>query len=112
MEHNLIPPFILCQVTGILLNDVLKIHYQNPFKEEHCILHHETGLSIKLTLDCVLSVFDIRAPTVEDLLNGVCIRITLEGVIWDPYDPLYSLMEVAMIDIGGDILAPKYVEKY
>ena len=63
---NLITPFILRQATGIILKDVPKIHCQDPTKEDHCILHHEIGLSIKLILDGVFSIFDTRAPTVED----------------------------------------------
>ena len=49
--------------------------------------------------------------TIEDLNDGVCVGITLEGITWDPYNLPYSLMEKAMMDIDGDILAPKYVDK-
>ena len=80
-------------------------------KDDHLILHHDTGLSIKLTLDRILSLFDIIAPAVEIFCNGVCVGITLEGATWDPYDPLYSMMETELIDINGIILAPKYIHK-
>ena len=77
LEHNLIPPFILRQATGIILNNIPKTHCQDPSKEDHCT----------------------RAPTVEDLRDRV---VTL-----NLYDPSYSLMEETMIDIDGDILVPK-----
>ena len=41
----------------------------------------------------------------------MCVDITPEGATWDPYDPSYSLIEEALIDINGGILVHKYVDK-
>lgn len=57
MEHNVIPLFIVRHATGIILNDIPKIYCSNLRKEDHCISHNETGLSIKLTLDGMFYIY-------------------------------------------------------
>ena len=58
-----------------MLNDESKIHCQNPTKEDHCILHHNTNLSIKLELEGFFSIFDTRKSNVQDFQEGVCVEI-------------------------------------
>ena len=43
MDHNLIPPFMLREM-GVTVNDVLKIHKEDPTVDDHAITFAETDL--------------------------------------------------------------------
>jgi hypothetical protein len=47
MKHNLLPPFILRQA-GMVVNEVPKIHVNEPTIEDHSISFPETGFRIPL----------------------------------------------------------------
>ena len=49
MHHNLIPPFIM-RAGGVTVNDVLKIHCDDPTIDDHCILFPNAELCIPLQL--------------------------------------------------------------
>ena len=56
MEINLIPPFILREA-GLILNDIPKIHCDEPSVEDHSLYDEESGLRIPFTLNGTISVY-------------------------------------------------------
>ena len=68
MEHNLIPPFMLREM-GVTVNDVPKIHKEDPTVDDHAITFVEMGFRIPLSLWGIFSYFSTSKPTHDDLLN-------------------------------------------
>ena len=56
MEHNLIPPFMIREM-GVTVNDVPKIHKEDPTVDGHAITFVETGFRIPLSLWGIFSYF-------------------------------------------------------
>ena len=56
MDHNLILPFMLREM-GVTVNDVPKIHKEDPTVDDHAILFAETGFRITLSLWGYLFLF-------------------------------------------------------
>ena len=62
MDHNLIPPFIM--ISGdIIIDDVPKIHCEDPAVEDNCILFDQSDQRTPLQLNDVISYFHARVPT-------------------------------------------------
>ena len=68
MEHNLIPPFMLREM-GVTVNDIPKIHKEDPTVDDHAITFVEMGFRIPLSLWGIFSYFPTSKPTHDDLLN-------------------------------------------
>ena len=50
MPHNLIPPFIMCKA-GVVVNDIPKIHVDNPGIEDHTLYFPNDDVRIQLRLN-------------------------------------------------------------
>ena len=61
MEHNLIPPFIMI-ASGVIVDDVSKIHYKNPVVDDNRISFDHSNLRITLHLNDVFSYFHTIVP--------------------------------------------------
>ena len=68
MENNLIPLFTLREM-GVTVNDVPKIHKEDPTVDNHAIAFAETGFRIPLSLWGIFSYFLTSKPTHDNLLN-------------------------------------------
>jgi hypothetical protein len=64
-ENNLIPPFIMRQ-GGVIVNDVPKIHCNDPSIDDHCITFLTCELRIPLQLVGVFSYFHTRKPLSQE----------------------------------------------
>ena len=62
MQHNLIPPFILREV-GLIVNDVPKIHIDNPVKADHSIYFPKDKIRIALLLRGIFFGFVSSKPS-------------------------------------------------
>ena len=62
MYINLIPSFVLIEA-GFILNDMPKIHCEDPSVEEHSLFDLKTGLRITFTLNVTFSMFETRSLT-------------------------------------------------
>eukprot|EP00957_Ditylum_brightwellii_P173218 13186541-Ditylum_brightwellii.AAC.1 len=62
MKDNLIPPFIMREVS-IEVNNVPKIQVGNPSKRGHSIYFKETGFCIPMALWGTISYFPSSKPT-------------------------------------------------
>ena len=103
MEINLIPPFIL-RAGGVIVNDIPKIHCDNPLTTDHCISFRSHELVIPLQLQGTFSFFHHRTPTNEELHGCDKIFITPDSPSWNPHCDSFSRNEQAMTDYEGNIV--------
>jgi hypothetical protein len=102
LENNLIPPFIMRE-GGVIVNEIAKIHCDDPTEDDHCIRFRNHELSIPLRLSGTFSFFHTRTPTDEELQSCDKIFITPDSSHWNPYCPSFCLNEESMLDYNGDI---------
>ena len=105
MDHNLIPPFMLREM-GVTVNDVPKIHKDDPTMDDHAITFVETGFRIPLSLWGIFSYFPTSKPTHDDLLNPNEVYI-LSPSTWNPRSDAYSTNEESMLDWEGNMQPKK-----
>ena len=101
MDNNLIPPFMLREM-GVTVNDVPKIHKEDPNVDDHAITFVETGFRIPLSLWGIFSYFPTSKPTHDDLLNPNEVYI-LSPATWNPHSDAYSTNEESMFDWEGNM---------
>ena len=85
MSHNLIPPFVMRE-SGTRVNEVPKIHCEDPTEEDHTLHFKENDLRTLLQLNGIFSHFPCETPTEEDMEDcdeTKVLFLTPEGV-WDP----------------------------
>ena len=106
MSHNLVPPFILREA-GIVVDDVPKIHQEEPDVTHHSLYFSGPGLRIPLALWGVFSYFPTRKPTERDLIcdNNEVILLSPDG-IWNPHTDVFARNEENMLDYEGNITEP------
>ena len=105
MDHNLIPPFMLWEM-GVTVNDVPKIHKEDPTVNDHAMTFAETGFRIPLSLWGIFSYFPTSKPTHDDLLNPNEVYI-LSPAAWNPHSDTYSANEESMLDWEGNMQPKK-----
>ena len=105
MDHNLIPPFMLREM-GVTVNDVPKIHKEDPTVDDHAITFVETGFRIPLSLWGIFSYFPTSKPMHDDLLNPNEVY-TLSPATWNPHSDAYSVNEESMLDWEGNMQPKK-----
>ncbi len=102
MENNLLPPFIMREA-GLQVNDVPKIHCQDPSIDDHCITFPHSDLRIPLKLDGIFSFFHTRKPEMDELEGCDKIFITPDASKWNPYCESFALNEESMLNYDGSI---------
>ena len=105
MENNLIPPFMLREM-GVTMNDVPKIHKEDPTIDDHAITFMEMGFRIPLSLWGIFSYFPTSKPTHDDLINPTEVYI-LSPATWNPHSDAYSGNEESMLDLEGNMQQKK-----
>ena len=105
MDHNLIPPFMLREM-GVTVNDVPKIHKEDPTVDNDAITFAEMGFRIPLSLWGILSYFPTSKPMHDDLLNLNEVYI-LSPATWNPHSDAYSANEESMLDWEGNMQPKK-----
>ena len=66
MSHNLIPPFVMREA-GIRVNDVPKIHCEDPDVNDYTLCFEGNSLRTPLQLNGIFSHFPCETPTEEDM---------------------------------------------
>ena len=107
MDHNLIPPFILREA-GVEVNDVPKIHVDNPSVDHHSIYFKEVNLRIPLALWGVFSYFPSRKPTSDELDSCDKVIATPDSPDWNPHSDVYARNEENYLDWEGNIIERKF----
>ena len=102
MESNLIPPFIM-RAGGVLVNDIPKIHCQDPTKNDHCITFNDNDLRIPLQLIGTFSYFHTRKPMSQELFDKDKVFITPDSSDWNPHCLSFEQNERAMLDYEGEL---------
>ena len=105
MDNNLIPPFML-RGMGVTVNDVPKIHKEDPTADDHAITFVETGFRIPLSLWGIFSYFLTSKPTHDNLFNPNEVYI-LSPATWNPHSDAYSTNEESMLDWEGNMQSKK-----
>ena len=108
MEHTLCPingeqpyPTIHAKGNGVTMNDVPKIHKEDPTVDDHVITFMETGFKIPLSHWGIFSYFPTSKPTHDDLLNPTEVYI-LSPATWNPHSEAYSANEESILDWEGN----------
>ena len=101
MLNNLLPPFMMREA-GIKVNDVPKIHVDNPTGDDHAIIFQETGFKIPLALWGTFSYFPSTKPTHQMLSSPPDIYI-LTPSNWNPHSDAYAQNEESMLDWSGQM---------
>ncbi|EJK65892.1 hypothetical protein THAOC_13210, partial [Thalassiosira oceanica] len=102
---NLIPP-VLLREAGLIVNDTLKQHVQDPSSDDHCIICPTTNQKIHLELNGTFSGFRTRALTQDEIDNiddYEIIWLTPNVEYWDPYDPEMEYRENRLLDEEGNV---------
>ena len=105
MTHNLISLFIMREA-GLEVNDRAKIHCRNRTRDDHCLKDPRSGMYIRLNIEVILSVFDSRESTDDDLRRDdiISVEISPQGSYWDPNSTHYSENEEALVDVSGEVI--------
>ena len=91
---------------GVTVNDIPKIHKEDPTVDDHAITFVETGFRIPLSLWGISSYFPTSKPTHDDLLNPNEVYI-LSPATWNPHSDAYSTNEESMLDWEGNMQPKK-----
>ena len=87
---------------GVTMNDVPKIHKEDPTVDDHAITFMETGFRIPLSLWGIFSYFPTSKPAHDDLLNPTEVYI-VSPATWNPHSDAYSTNEESMLDWEGNM---------
>ena len=91
---------------GVTVNDVQKIHKEDPTVDDHAITFMEMGFRIPLSLWGIFSYFPTSKSTHDDLLNPNEVYI-LSPATWNPHSDAYSTNEESMLDWEGSMQQKK-----
>ena len=86
-----------------MVNNVTKIHVNDPGVNNHSILSPYSGLQIQLQVWGVFSFFHSRVLTHEEITYCDKILITPESADWDPYTSNSAQNEEYMLDWEGQL---------
>ena len=106
MQNNLIPPFIMRE-GGLIVNDIPKMHCQDPCIHDHCISFKDIDLKIPMQLNGIFSYFLSRKPLPSELYDKDKVFITPDASEWNPHCPSYSHNESILTNYEGDIANPR-----
>jgi hypothetical protein len=109
MRNNLLPPFILHQA-GIEVNDVPKIHTNEPSTHTHSVTFKETSFTIPLSLWGTFSYFPASKPTAENMQASDEVYLLTPNTL-NPHDDSYTMNESSMLDWQGDMVEPRHRTK-
>ncbi len=83
---------------GLLVNDVPKIHADDPEIKDHSIAFPDTDLRIPLQLWGIFSFFHSRIPTSDEIRHCDKVFMTPDSTTWDPYADHFASNEEYMLD--------------
>ena len=109
MDHNLVPPFIMRE-KGIQVNDVPKIHLDDPSIDDHSIYLRQHDVRIPPKLRGIFSYFNTSKPS-DALLEGTEDMYDMTPINWNPHNTVYAENEDAMLDWEGNMKEPKHRER-
>ena len=111
MSHNLVPPFIMREA-GIIVNDIPKIHVNQPSQQDHSIVDPDSDLKITLQLHGIFSFFHTREPTEDEIAYSPRVLLTPDSQSWDPYSDHFARNEESMVDHEGQLVEKRFRKKH
>jgi hypothetical protein len=105
MKNNLIPPFVMREA-GVKVNDVLKIHTDDPTVIDHSICFPQTGFRIPMLLWGMFSYFPTSKPTTEMMKATEDIYLLMPSR-WNPHCDVFAANEENMLDWEGNMIEKK-----
>ena len=97
--------------TQRLINDVPKIHLDDPGAENYALVINEPQLRIPLQLWGIFYFFHSRIPTPDEISNCERIFITPDSPSWDPYSDHYISNKESMLEHEGNMIDHQYRKK-
>ena len=91
---------------GLTVNDIPKMHCDDPCIEDHCILFKDIDLRIPLQLNGIFSYFNSRKPLPSELYDKDKVFITPDASEWNPHCASYSHNESIMTNYEGEMATP------
>ena len=110
MQNNLIPPFAIREA-GVEVSERPKIHTTDPSIQDHCLYFEEEELRIHLGLQGIISYFNTRHPSPDEIESLPRLHLTPDRDHWDPHEEAYSRQEECMLDFEGNIIDKDLREK-
>ena len=104
MTCNLIPPFIMRE-QGITVNEVPKIHVDDPSSDDH-VIKFDDSFRIPLSLHGTFSYFMTRKPTLDDLQTSELVYL-LTPEEFNPHNTAFADNEDRMVDFEGEVADPR-----
>ena len=95
MDTNLLCPFQL-RSFDVVVNDIPLQHIPIPKRShtDHSIITNDPQVQIPLSLDGVISYFNTRRPTIEEINDPSLIRIQMTSDnVWDPFNESFTRNE-------------------
>jgi hypothetical protein len=105
MKNNLIPPFVMTEA-GVKVNNVPKIHTDNPTVVDHSICFPETGFRIPMSLWGMFSYFPTSKPTTE-IMKATEDVYLLTPSRWNPHCDAFASNEGNMLNWEGNMIKKK-----
>jgi hypothetical protein len=106
MKNNRMPPFVMREA-GVKVNDVPKIHADDPTVVDHSICFPETGFRIPMSLWGMFSYyFPTSKPTTEIMKETEDVYL-LTPSRWNPHCDAFATNEENMLDWEGSMIEKK-----
>ena len=94
------------------MQEVPKIHCENPTSSDHSIRFRDNELTIPLSLNGIFSFFHTRKPLDDELQSQDKLFITPDQSSWNPYCSSFELNERSMLDYEGEVTNPSCYTHY
>ena len=107
---NLVPPFMIREA-GIKMSEVPKIQVADPSIDDHSLFFAADNFRIHLQLYGIISCFDTRKPTKQEVLDLPRLDLTSNTPVWDPHNTIYARQEECMLDFEGNIVERVHRDK-
>lgn len=89
-----------------MVNDVAKIHIEDPTVNDHAIIFKETDFRIPLALWGIFSYFPTSKPSSDDH-DAIDDVYVLTPTSWNPHSDVYARNEENMVDWEGNMVQAK-----
>ena len=103
---NYIAPFLIREAE-IEIDTKAKRHCLEPLVENHSMFFKEEDLRVHFGIVGIVSYFNTRKPTVQEIEELPILHLTPDRPSWDPYDVKYEREEDVMLDYEGNIVPEK-----
>ena len=109
LDHHLLCP-MQCRVNDVTINEMPKFLEIDPTDQSHAIAVKDPDklaqtLTLWLALRGVISLLNMRTPSIDDWNTGEIRRLALtsKDLLWDPSLTMYVEQEAAVVGYNGHV---------